>query len=100
MCDYTAHPGGREAAMTVIERDGGGVPRVWCDPCLAPLISALNTAGLTTTASCCGHGEYAGWVMLRDGRVVRIYPDHVSNLAANDPGLLASMRSAGEFECV
>ena len=71
MCDHA----NREAAMVVIDpgtperlgRDG-----VWCDPCLEPLIRALNAGGVRTTASCCGHGDYLGWVMLADGRTLVI----------------------------
>lgn len=64
MCDHE----NREAAMTVIE------PGVWCDPCLEPLIRALNGGGLQTLASCCGHGK-PGWVMLADGSALTISPD-------------------------
>lgn len=43
-------------------------PKVWCDPCLAPLVKALNDGGLPTVASCCGHGKRDGSVVLADGR--------------------------------
>lgn len=77
MCDHE----NREATMVVIQRDDTGRPTVWCDPCLVPLIQALNDGGITTAASCCGHngkgsdGEQAhasGWVMLHDGRTLLI----------------------------
>lgn len=42
------------------------------DPCLMPLIAALNGAGLKTVASCCGHGHRHGNVMLEDGREILI----------------------------
>lgn len=69
MCDHTNDPGGREAAMVVLDpgtperqgRDG-----VWCDPCLVPLIRALNAGGISTVASCCGHGRITGSIILRD----------------------------------
>jgi hypothetical protein len=64
MCDHEH----REAAMVTIARDESGTPTVWCDPCLAPLIQALNNGGLPTVASCCGHGHRPGTVALRDGR--------------------------------
>lgn len=57
-------------------RDG-----IWCDPCIEPLIRALNAAGLATTASCCGHGRRPGWVMLEDGRDIIISPDHDATFA-------------------
>lgn len=96
MCNHE----NREAAMVVIDpgtperhgRDG-----IWCDPCLEPLIRALNTAGMATAASCCGHGKHPGWVMLTDGRDIVIYPDHMANLAVNDPQLHASLLATGDW---
>lgn len=75
MCD---HPN-REAAMVVVERDTLGVPTVWCDPCLEPLVRALNDGGIHTIASCCGHGRLPGNVVLADGRELVIAPDYVSS---------------------
>lgn len=49
-------------------RNEYGVPTVWCDPCLAPLVTALNSAGLRTIASCCGHGRRPSVVTLAGGR--------------------------------
>ena len=100
MCDHSPN---REAAMVIIDpgsperhgRDG-----IWCDPCLEPLIRALNNAGMATAASCCGHSQYPGWVMLHDGRDIVIYPDHMSNLAVNDPQLHASLLATGGGEPV
>lgn len=54
-------------------------PDVWCDPCLAPLVAALNSGDLPTVqsrnghplatiASCCGHGRRPGTIALADGR--------------------------------
>lgn len=68
MCDHTGDVGGREAAMTVIERNADGVPAVWCDPCIAPLVAILNQGGLKTVASCCGHGGNDASIALEDGR--------------------------------
>jgi hypothetical protein len=78
MCDHSGDPGGREAAMIVLDpgtperhgRDG-----VWCDPCIAPLVKALNDAGIRTVASCCGHGTANGNIMLGDGRELLIAAD-------------------------
>lgn len=58
MCN---HPN-RTTAMPVIS------PGVWCDPCLVPLVRALNDGGIRTVASCCGHGERDGSICLADGR--------------------------------
>lgn len=42
------------------------------DRCIAPLVMALNEAGIITIASCCGHGREPGRIDLLDGRVLRI----------------------------
>jgi hypothetical protein len=73
MCNHE----NREAAMTVIDK---GTPErlgrdgIWCDPCLEPLVRALNAGGIRTVASCCGHGSYPGSVVLQDERVLMILP--------------------------
>lgn len=38
------------------------------DACIAPIIQALNDAGILTAASCCGHGKADGEIWLQDGR--------------------------------
>ena len=64
MCDFA----NREEAMVVVERDPlTGVPTVWCDPCLVPLVRVLNAGGVRTVASCCGHGYRPGSISLTDG---------------------------------
>lgn len=45
---------------------------VYVDACIAPLVRALNVAGIMTTESCCGHGKENGVVFLQDGRILRI----------------------------
>lgn len=50
MCDY-------DLPDEVIERDADGRPTVFCDPCIAPWVRALNDYGYRTLASCCGHGR-------------------------------------------
>lgn len=47
-------------------------PNIWCDPCLVPLISALNAAGQKTIASCCGHRRRPAHIILADGREIII----------------------------
>lgn len=65
MCDHD----NREAAMTVVSRD----PDVWCDPCIAPLVEALQPFG--TVWSCCGHGRLPATIGLGDGRQVIVVAD-------------------------
>lgn len=38
------------------------------DLCIADIVAALNAAGISTLASCCGHGEGSGVINLEDGR--------------------------------
>lgn len=72
MCN---HPN-REAAMERVRslNRAPGVPEydAWCDPCLVPLVRALNDAGIRTVASCCGHGHRPGNIALADGRALVI----------------------------
>lgn len=79
MCDHSNEPGGREAAMVVLDpgtpderAPGRNRDAIFCDPCMVALVKALNDGGVQTTASCCGHGGYKGWVMLADGRTLTI----------------------------
>lgn len=46
------------------------------DSCLAPIINALNNAGILTANCCCGHGKGDGSIILTDGRELVIkYPE-------------------------
>ena len=45
---------------------------VGIDMCIAPVIDALNAAGVLTEESCCGHGEGIGYIALMDGRCLAI----------------------------
>ena len=38
------------------------------DKCIAPIVRALNEAGVRTNGSCCGHGKEDGYIQLYDGR--------------------------------
>jgi hypothetical protein len=42
------------------------------DSCIADLVQALNSAGIYTSNSCCGHGKGDGIISLHDGRVLII----------------------------
>ena len=46
------------------------------DSCIVPIIKALNESGITTIASCCGHGKRPGSIILVDGREFIIAPDY------------------------
>jgi len=37
------------------------------DACIAPLVEALQKAGIYTLTSCCGHGKEDGYILLENG---------------------------------
>lgn len=47
-----------------------GFTQGYADPCIAPLVQALNDGGFQTVASCCGHGKWPGIISLEPGHVV------------------------------
>lgn len=38
------------------------------DSCIAPIVAALQAAGIDMRGSCCGHGKREGEIELEDGR--------------------------------
>jgi hypothetical protein len=62
----------RESRMVVIERNADGLPTVWCDPEIADIVAALNSAGIKTVASCSGHGHRPAQIAMADGREIMI----------------------------
>lgn len=42
------------------------------DACIAPIIDALNQAGIYTASCCCGHGKGEGSIVLHDGRKLTV----------------------------
>jgi len=44
------------------------VDTIKIDKCIAPIVRALNEAGIRTDQSCCGHGKGNGSILLHDGR--------------------------------
>jgi hypothetical protein len=41
---------------------------VGIDSCIAPIVRALQGAGINMRSSCCGHGKGPGEIVLADGR--------------------------------
>jgi hypothetical protein len=64
------------------------------DPCIRPLLAALNDGGLPTAASCCGHGRALGAISFADGSEHLILPDWVT--ARRVDGVL----TAAGFRCM
>lgn len=50
--------------------------RVDVDFCIADIVASLNAGGITTIASCCGHGELEPSILLEDGRRIWIVSDN------------------------
>jgi hypothetical protein len=46
--------------------------RMRIDACIAPLVRALQEAGINMRGSCCGHGRGCGDIHLQDGRMLVI----------------------------
>lgn len=46
--------------------------RVPIDKCIAPIVEALQAAGIDMRHSCCGHGRCNGEISLQDGRTLII----------------------------
>jgi hypothetical protein len=42
------------------------------DACLATRVNELNATGQFTRTCCCGHGKYAGSIILHDGTELQI----------------------------
>ena len=51
------------------------------DSCIAPIVKALNNGGIKTIASCCGHGNRWGNIILSTGQELIIAPDYESGRA-------------------
>lgn len=61
---------GQEVELQMI---GGRVQEI--DTEIAPIVAALNAAGIETRASCSGHGNLPGSIILWDGRELHIAKD-------------------------
>lgn len=46
------------------------------DKCIAPIVKALQEAGIDMRGSCCGHGNRPGIISLADGRELFVLPDY------------------------
>jgi len=51
------------------------------DACIAPIVQALQQAGIDMRGSCCGHGKTDGNIHLQDGRILIIKQKADSYLA-------------------
>ena len=63
------------------------------DKCIAPIVRALNEAGIRTDSSCCGHFKRDGWIVLHDGRELVIRSNERQNCITNPQSLATTARS-------
>ena len=50
------------------------------DSCIAPIVEALQGAGIDMRGSCCGHNKSEGDIHLQDGRVLVILSKEVATI--------------------
>ena len=74
MCKWGTQVKRMLPVQAAFSRTGKRYVREWpIDACIAPLVDALNDAGIATAASCCGHGKGPGHIVTEDGRVLEIH---------------------------
>ena len=70
-CERCDNCGGKETYANQAMMPING--KVRCiDWCIHQIVAALNAGGVETFASCCGHGEQDGNIILEDRRVLII----------------------------
>ena len=77
-CPHCDSPGGEATLRNQVSMPISG--RVRCiDFCIHKIVAALNAGGVSTVASCCGHGKMPGRIDLEGGGVLIIAdnPDQV-----------------------
>jgi len=65
------------------------------DACIAPIVKALNVAGIRTDGSCCGHGKADGWIALHDGRQLIVRANDRRSCIPNDEGEVTTPSGEG-----
>lgn len=82
-CDHCDSCGGEKTYRNQAILPIGG-KTVCVDWCIHHIVAALNASNLRTIASCCGHGEQDGSIVLEDGRelVIRKYASSVHHPVA------------------
>lgn len=81
MCDHTEKPERVKTEHFDVE----------VDRCIANLVRALNTNGIRTATSCCGHGEHDGFIKVIENGEERL-------LIVCQPGKESRSRYFSDFE--
>jgi len=61
MCEY-----GSDSSVRLNGRSFAGGKAIRVDSCIAPVIQAIQDAGLRTSSCCCGHGRGASLIVWED----------------------------------
>lgn len=69
MCDRSLYVNVKVKIPADLRGDGVAIEKeTKIDSCVAPIVAALQTAGIDMRGSCCGHGKDDGHIDLQDGR--------------------------------
>lgn len=69
MCQHGETVRLRLKTLAAVSHTGADYWRDWdVDRCIAPIVGALQHAGIDMLGSCCGHGRTDGVILLADGR--------------------------------
>ena len=66
---------GKPRSAKTLENQGPmpiGRTVVYVDHCIAELVAAVNSAGISTTSSCCGHRLLRGYIYLNGDRALAV----------------------------
>ena len=94
-CQYCDSPGGKKTYENQVCMPLNGRV-VGIDKCIAHIVAALNAGGVSTFASCCGHGKDPGRIDLLDGRLLTI--THDGSVTSENPYRVASVNKAPIIE--
>lgn len=74
-----------EVKVKLDKPDYRGRNHCWVDRCIAPIVQALQDAGIKTDASCCGHGYLPITIALEGEKWLVIFEDNKSFHRAMEP---------------
>lgn len=73
MCEWGSETAVRVKVLARVSHSGSDCWKVvGIDRCIAPIVAALQSAGIDMIGSCCGHGRGLGRIDLSDGRILWI----------------------------
>ena len=70
------------------------------DSCIAPIVKALQAAGIDMRHSCCGHGKGAGDIMLEDRRILQILSPAPPRSRDDAGNYIVAPEDSGFWKCL